>query len=185
MKQILLLDNYDSFTYNLKHYLNALGANVDVIRNDELIDDITLYDAVVLSPGPGLPKESAAMMSLISEMKGIVPILGICLGMQAIVIDYGGELYNQEIVKHGVKEKVSLGESLLFRELPDTIEVGLYHSWAVNLLESDLVVSASSIGGTIMAIEDRKNKIYGVQFHPESVLTKDGMKILKNFLELI
>ena len=185
MKQILLLDNYDSFTYNLKHYLNALGVSVDVIRNDELIHDITVYDAIVLSPGPGLPNESGAMMTLISDMKGVIPIFGICLGMQAIAIEYGGELYNQETVKHGVTEEIFLSDSSLFKGLPDTIDVGLYHSWAVDVSNSSLLVSATSGDGTIMAIEDRNERIYGVQFHPESVLTKHGLKIMENFLELI
>ena len=185
MKQILLLDNYDSFTFNLEHYLNALGASVDVVRNDEFVGDIDSYDAVVFSPGPGLPIEAGGMMSLLKEIHGKIPVLGICLGMQAIVIHYGGTLYNQKIVKHGLQESVILKHSVLFKDLPDVINVGLYHSWAVDLLRIVLKISALSSDGTIMAIEDSDKKIYGVQFHPESVLTVDGMKIMENFLDLI
>ena len=183
MQQILLLDNFDSFTYNLKHYLISLGAHVDVIRNNVETIDLDSYDKIVLSPGPGLPADAGRMMHLLEEVGGKVPILGVCLGMQAISLHLGGEIFNQEKVKHGVQEKIICGTSDLFNELPNEIEVGLYHSWAIKE-HSNYSVTARSDSNVIMAIENKKRKLYGVQFHPESVMTPNGMKILNNFLSL-
>ncbi|MBL1280233.1 MAG: aminodeoxychorismate/anthranilate synthase component II [Fluviicola sp.] len=185
MKQILLIDNYDSFTHNLKHYLEALNAHVEVVRNDEFIGDYFSYDAIVLSPGPGLPENAGTMMQLLKEVEGRIPIFGICLGMQAIALHCGGKLYNQPIVKHGVQEKIDLHASELFKNLPKKIDVGLYHSWAVKEDAGNFKITAHSESLSVMAIESVAKKMYGVQFHPESVLSPDGMEIVKNFLELI
>ncbi|MCJ8291948.1 MAG: aminodeoxychorismate/anthranilate synthase component II [Crocinitomicaceae bacterium] len=183
MQQILLIDNFDSFTYNVKHYLTSLGAQVQVVRNNVEILNLSDYDKIVLSPGPGLPADAGRVMSLIGEIGGKVPVLGVCLGMQAISLHLGGEIFNQENVKHGVQESVSCGDSELFSGLPSEIEVGLYHSWAVKE-HSNYSVTARSASGAIMAIENTEQKLYGVQFHPESIMTPNGMEILENFLRL-
>ena len=184
MQRILLLDNYDSFTYNLSHYLEGEGAMVDVVLNDQFDKStLDLYDKVVLSPGPGLPIYSGSMMEVIELSDGIRPVLGVCLGMQAIAEYLGGSLYNQKVVKHGVSENVQIHESILFRGLPEEIEVGLYHSWAVNT-EGDFNIISNSKEGVIMAIENKLKNFYGVQFHPESILTQEGKRIIENFLSL-
>lgn len=183
MQQILLLDNFDSFTYNLKHYLVGLGCSVHVVRNN--VENLLLndFDKIVLSPGPGLPDQAGIMMELIAEVDGKIPILGVCLGMQAIAEHLGGEIYNQEKVKHGVQENINCEDSILFDGLPNNIEVGLYHSWAVRE-HSKYTVTAKSDAGVIMAIENPEKKLFGVQFHPESVMTPEGRRILSNFLKL-
>ncbi len=186
MKQILLFDNYDSFTFNLKHYLEALNVEVTVVRNDEPLGDILCYDAIVLSPGPGLPKDAGNLKQLVFLAKKRVPLFGVCLGMQAIAEEYGWELYNQKVVKHGVSEVIKVKDSVLFKDLEkEEIEVGLYHSWAVNPKNDLLQISALSKNGTVMAIENSEDKIFGVQFHPESILTPSGKRILTNFLQML
>lgn len=185
MKQILLIDNYDSFTYNLKHYLEALNVDVTVVRNDEFLGNYFQYDAIVLSPGPGLPEDAGIMMQLLKEVEGKVPVFGICLGMQAIAIHCGGALYNQENVKHGVQENIELQNSDMYSGLGETMEVGLYHSWAVIKNEGDFKINAFSESKAVMGLENVAKKMYGVQFHPESILTPNGMTIVKNFLKRI
>lgn len=181
-----MLDNYDSFTYNLFHYLESLGCAVDVVRaNDFEKESIGLYDAFVLSPGPGLPNESQGMQNLISNVIGIKPILGVCLGMQAVGLELGGELFNQEMVKHGVQEIIMHNKGKLFDGMDSIIKVGLYHSWALKEGLGDYEITAKSSNGIVMALENAKMKVYGVQFHPESILTPDGKKILQNFLNRI
>ena len=184
MKQILLLDNYDSFTFNLQHYLVSLGVKVDVIRNDAEIDSLLNYDGVVISPGPGLPKEAGCLMDVLSMSKGRTPVLGVCLGMQGMCEFLGGTLYNQSEVKHGVQEVIEIDSGVLFKGLDSEIKVGLYHSWAVNENGKYKIVARSK-SNVIMAIEDIDSKFYGVQFHPESIMTKDGMRIVKNFINLL
>jgi anthranilate synthase/aminodeoxychorismate synthase-like glutamine amidotransferase len=183
LQQILLLDNFDSFTYNLKHYLTNLGNQVDVVRNNIEILNLSDYDKIVLSPGPGLPKEAGYMMDILKKVDGKVPVLGVCLGMQAIALHLDGEIYNQEKVKHGVEEKVLCSDSILFKGIPNQIKVGLYHSWAVKE-HLKYSVTARSESDVIMAIENRERKLYGVQFHPESIMTPNGIDILENFLTL-
>lgn len=185
MQHILLLDNYDSFTFNLEHLLVSLGARVDVIRNDEEIEDLFVYDRIVLSPGPGLPQDSKQMFMILESVKGEIPILGVCLGMQAIALYLNGELYNQPIVKHGVTEKVCLNQSQLYQGIPKEIEVGLYHSWAIREEVGDFIVTGVSEQNVIMSLENVELKMYGVQFHPESVMTSYGAEILANFLQVI
>ena len=184
LKHILLIDNYDSFVFNLYHSLLSLGVNVDVIRNNNNIQNLLKYDAIVISPGPGLPKDAGSLMNILHDIKGKVPVLGICLGMQAICELLGGELYNQSKVKHGVNEIIEIYSSELFVGIKSKINVGLYHSWAVD--SSGLYnVTAKSKNKIIMAIENIDYKLYGVQFHPESIMTKDGLQIIKNFIKLI
>lgn len=185
LPSILLIDNYDSFTYNLYHYLEELGATVDVCMNDSInLEGISDYDAVVLSPGPGLPEDAGELLSVIEACKGHIPVFGVCLGMQALAQDLGGEIYNQKTVKHGVHETVRIDHSALFNGLEDEIEVGLYHSWAVRPDKGDFNVTAVSLSGVVMALENKGFKFYGVQFHPESIMTPAGKTILMNFLDL-
>ena len=159
---------------------------VDVLRNDEVsLERINDYDKIVLSPGPGMPADAGMMPELITRYTGKTPILGVCLGMQGIAEYFGGRLYNQTVVRHGVSTIITTTEeSLLFRELPRQFEVGLYHSWAVTDLPNSLRVSATSQEEVIMAIECADQRIYGVQFHPESILTQCGKEILRNFVLL-
>lgn len=184
LPRILLIDNYDSFTYNLFHYLEELGADINVEKNDTVNpDQINAYDAVLLSPGPGLPSEAGKLMEVIEKCKGDIPVFGVCLGMQAIAISLGGQIYNQELVKHGVQEVINLSESVLFQGLGKRVEVGLYHSWAVRPEPGDIEITALSDTGVVMALQNQSLKMYGVQFHPESIMTPDGKVILRNFLE--
>ena len=184
MQQILLIDNFDSFTYNLEHYLIGLGVHVHVVRNNAVIVNLSDYDKIILSPGPGLPKEAGSMMDILDRADGKIPVLGVCLGMQAIAEYLGGEIYNQEIVKHGVQEEIECDDSVLFSGMPKRMKVGLYHSWAVRN-HSNYTVTAKSESGKLMGIENADRKLYGVQFHPESVMTPNGMDILKNFLKSV
>ncbi len=185
--KILILDNYDSFTYNLVQYIQEiLDQKVDVYRNDAItLDDVGNYDAIVLSPGPGLPKDAGIMPELIKRYAGKKPILGVCLGHQAIVEAFGGDLENLERVYHGIETPIQIvgGKNDLFDALPDTINVGRYHSWVAKKqdLPECIEVTAVDEKGEVMAIQHKDFKIRGVQFHPESIMTKDGKTMLKNF----
>jgi anthranilate synthase/aminodeoxychorismate synthase-like glutamine amidotransferase len=185
LQRILLLDNYDSFTFNLAHYLTNLGAHVDVVRNDAFDGNFSAYDKIVLSPGPGLPNDAGMLMQIIEDATGKIPILGVCLGMQAIALSLGGELYNLNSVKHGVQESISTSDSVLFKNLPAQIEVGLYHSWAVKSKCGNFTQTAVSSENVMMGLENADKKLYAVQFHPESVMTPTGIKILENFLGMV
>ena len=154
---------------------------MDVIRNDADVD-VSVYDKVMLSPGPGLPKDAGKMMEVIQSCAGKIPLLGVCLGMQGIGAFLGSELYNQELVKHGVQETIEIRPSVLFNGLGTEIQVGLYHSWAIHP-EGDFEVTGISKTGVVMAIENPEKRMYGVQFHPESVMTPEGRKIIASFLE--
>jgi anthranilate synthase component 2 len=183
--KVVLVDFYDSFTFNLSHYFEQLNVDVTVIRHDYLkLDELNTYDAIVLSPGPGLPKEKRNLNELLAQFVGVKPILGVCLGMQALAEHIGGSLVNQSIVKHGVQEMIHVTEhSGLFKRLPSDFRIGLYHSWKVEGLTH--LQTASTASGVCMSIEDPKKKIYGVQFHPESILTDHGLELLSNFLKLV
>lgn len=183
---VLLVDFYDSFTYNIQHYLVNIGCKVDVIREDELdVSSVYDYDCVVLSPGPGLPSEKINMFSIISLCRNSLPILGICLGMQAISEVLGGVLVNQNEVMHGRKVEVDiLKKGVLFKDFPEKINVGLYHSWKVEGLEEQFI-TAKSATGVIMAIESIDEYLFGVQFHPESILTEHGEQLLANFIQFV
>lgn len=185
--KILVIDNYDSFTYNLVHYLEDLGADVTVFRNDEFdLDEIEPFQNILLSPGPGIPDEAGLLKPLIAKFAPTKKILGICLGQQAIAEVFGGGLINLEKVYHGVSAQITiLGDDGLFRGLPDTIDVGRYHSWSAdkNLPE---VLEATSVdeNGEIMSLKHTGYNVRAVQFHPESILTPDGKKILENWMSL-
>jgi anthranilate synthase component 2 len=186
--KILLLDNYDSFTYNLFHYLEAIGCEVEVRKNTEKEEILNAqFDALVLSPGPGLPKEAGCLMEVIATFFDKKPILGVCLGMQALALHTDDFLYNLKQVKHGIAEKVSpIVPSSLTAGLPKSFSVGLYHSWAVQLKQDSvwkpILISESDV---LMAIEHSNKPIYGVQFHPESILTEYGKDLLENFVNRI
>lgn len=183
---VLIIDNYDSFTYNLAHLVKELGAAVDVLRNDQFrLEELEQYDKIILSPGPGIPEEAGLLLDVIRTYAGRKPILGVCLGEQAIGQVFGGRLTNLSEVFHGVQTPVKIVEpDYIFRGLPEVIPVGRYHSWVVDTegLPEDLVVTAISPEGQIMALKHREYDIRGIQFHPESVLTPDGKTIIKNWL---
>lgn len=184
--RILLLDNYDSFTWNLAHLLGKM-AEVDVVRNDAIsLETARRYDRIVLSPGPGLPHQAGIMPELLRELMPTHPILGVCLGMQAIVEACGGTLFNQPRVMHGVAVPCLPEEPRdpLFTALPSPFDAGLYHSWAADpaTLPPDLRITARSAEGVIMAVRHRRLDACGVQFHPESVMTPVGARIIANWM---
>ncbi len=187
--KILVLDNYDSFTYNLVQYIQEiLGHKVKVIRNDAIsLEAVNDYDVIVLSPGPGIPKDAGIMPELIQHYKGKKPILGVCLGHQAIGEAFGGKLINLSKVYHGVETMIDIQkkDDILFQKLPAEIQVGRYHSWAVRQenLPDCFEVTSIDKQGAIMSMRHKEYEIYGVQFHPESVMTPEGKQMLKNFLD--
>ncbi|MEN9444447.1 MAG: hypothetical protein RIS47_1337, partial [Bacteroidota bacterium] len=187
--KILVLDNYDSFTYNLVHYLEELtGEKVDVFRNDEIsLDDVDRYDKIVLSPGPGVPVDAGILEPLIARYAPTKSIFGVCLGLQAIGEVFGGTLVNLSQVYHGVATAISVTDTndCTFANLPQTLEVGRYHSWVVDAatLPDELAVSAVDHNGQLMAFYHKTYDVRGVQFHPESILTPTGKQMLKNWLE--
>lgn len=186
-KKILVIDNYDSFTYNLVHYLNDLNCDVDVKRNDKLtLEEVNSYEKILLSPGPGIPDEAGLLKEIIKNYAETKSILGICLGQQAIAEVFGGEIENLTKVYHGVSTEVELtnDDDVLFRDIPNKIEVGRYHSWVVsNNLPEELIVTSVDENGEIMSLKHRVLDVRSVQFHPESILTPEGKKILKNWVE--
>ncbi len=185
---ILVVDNYDSFTYNLVQYLGILGNEVRVVRNDDLsVEDVKELEPsrIVLSPGPGRPEDAGIMVEIIRRLGATVPILGVCLGHQAIAYAYGGEVGPAVRLMHGKEDKVFHNEQDIFWGIPQGFSAGRYHSLAVKVDGvPDLEVTASSSDGTIMAIRHRRQPVFGIQFHPESVLTPLGLDILRNFLAL-
>ena len=185
--RILLLDNYDSFTYNLEHYLAELHQDITVIRNDKLrLEDIEAYDAVVFSPGPGLPKDAGLMPEIILQYRDKKPMLGVCLGMQAIAESYGGKLNNMKEVYHGIATTCVMDpEDPLFYGLESENLVGRYHSWEVlEPLPEDLMATArDKEHNTLMALKHKHLPVWGVQFHPESILTPNGKHMLRNWLQ--
>lgn len=185
--KIVIIDNYDSFTYNLSHLLKELGADVDVIRNDKFeLKDLEQYDKIVLSPGPGIPSEAGLLLDVIRTYAGRKPILGVCLGHQAIGEVFGASLENLKEVYHGVQtEGTQLGNDYIFEGLPERVMMGRYHSWVVakDSVPECLEVTAMSDDGEIMAMRHRQYDIHGIQFHPESVLTPEGKTIVGNFLK--
>lgn len=188
MKKILVFDNYDSFTYNIVHALRELGVSPEVVRNDQLdLEEVEKYDKIIISPGPGIPEEAGLLMQLLGKYADKKPILGVCLGHQAISEHFGARLLNLPEVYHGVSTPVKIEkEDYLFDGLPNEFNVGRYHSWVVDrkdFPEQELEVIASDDNGMIMAIRHKKYDIRGVQFHPESVLTPEGIKILENWLK--
>ena len=186
--KVAVIDNYDSFTYNLVHYLEDLGAKVTVFRNDEFdLQELESFLKILLSPGPGIPDEAGLLKQAVKHFASTKSILGICLGQQAIGEVFGGSLINLEKVYHGVATKVTLevNDEELFKDIPTEFEVGRYHSWVVSndSFPEDLEITSKDENGQIMSIRHKKLDVKGVQFHPESVLTLHGKTILKNWLE--
>ena len=192
--KIVIIDNYDSFTYNLAHLIKELGAEVTVYRNDEpevqaLIDnaDNIEFDKIVLSPGPGIPSEAGLLLDVIRTFAGKKPMLGVCLGHQAIGEVFGGQLTNLSDVFHGVAtEGTQFGNDPIFEGLPKRIVMGRYHSWVVSKdgFPSCLEITAESDEGQIMALRHKTLDIHGIQFHPESVLTPEGKTMIGNWLKM-
>ncbi len=185
MKKILVIDNYDSFVYNLVHYLEDLNCQVTVKRNDELyLEEVEQYDKILLSPGPGIPNEAGLLKEIIKTYGHSKPMLGVCLGQQAIAEVFGGKLINLNKVYHGVATSIEVIEedSVLFKDLPKKLDVGRYHSWVVEQLPETLIPTSYDENGQIMSIKHRDFPVFAVQFHPESVLTPLGKKILENWV---
>ena len=183
----VIIDNYDSFTYNLAHLVKELGAEVDVLRNDKFeLEELEKYDKIILSPGPGIPEEAGLLLEVIRTYAGRKPILGVCLGEQAIGQAFGGKLTNLSEVFHGIQTNVKRkNKDYIFSGLPTEIPVGRYHSWVVDTdgFPEELVITAISSEGQIMALKHREYDVHGIQFHPESVLTPDGKQIVGNWLK--
>ncbi|WP_296317323.1 anthranilate synthase component II [Winogradskyella sp. UBA3174] len=186
MKKVLVIDNYDSFTYNLVHYLEELNCEVSVIRNDKLsIEDVDVFNKIVLSPGPGIPDEAGLLKEIIKVYAPTKSILGVCLGQQAIAEVFGGSLENLDAVYHGVATDITLAvdDESLFEGLDKTFEVGRYHSWVVStILPDSLEATSFDSNGQIMSLRHKVYDVKGVQYHPESVLTPNGKTILKNWV---
>ncbi len=187
--KILVLDNYDSFTYNLVHILHELGfaKQTDVIRNDQItLDAVEAYDHILLSPGPGLPKDAGIMPELIKRYAATKSIFGVCLGLQAIAEAFGGSIYNLAEVYHGIATDIAVirKDSVIFKNIPVRFSACRYHSWAAvrDSLPAELIVTADDRDAVVMALEHAKYKVYGVQFHPESILTEHGKQMILNWL---
>lgn len=183
---VLVIDNYDSFTYNLVHYLEDLDCTVTVKRNDQLtLEEVDAFDKIVLSPGPGIPDEAGLLKEIIKMYAPTKSIFGVCLGQQAIAEVFGGSLINLEQVYHGIATKIKITEDdLLFNGIPKEIEVGRYHSWVVHPeLPETLMATSFDENGQVMSLRHKTFDVSAVQFHPESVLTPHGKQILKNWLE--
>lgn len=187
-KKVLVIDNYDSFTYNLVHLVNELGREVEVWRNDKFeLSDVAQYDKIILSPGPGIPEEAGLLLDVIKEYAATKSIFGVCLGQQAIAQAFGGTLLNLGRPMHGIATPIQVldKEEILFKNCPEVINVGRYHSWVVNAegLPDCLTVTATDKDQEIMALRHKEFDVRGVQFHPESVLTDYGKEMMKNWLE--
>ena len=184
--KIAVIDNYDSFTYNLVHYLEDLGAEVTVFRNDEFeLKELESFEKILLSPGPGIPDEAGLLKEVIKTYSQTKSIFGVCLGLQAIGEVFGGTLTNLEKVYHGVATKVSKTEDdFIFNDLPNEMEVGRYHSWVISNenFPQNLIITSTDENGQIMSAKHSVYDVRGVQYHPESVLTPHGKKILENWL---
>jgi anthranilate synthase component 2 len=187
--KILVLDNYDSFTYNLVHIIRGLGYSMNIIRNDKMtLEDVKKYDKILLSPGPGIPDEAGIMKAVVKEYGPTKSIIGICLGHQGISEVYGARLFNIPKVLHGVTSTVTVVDSAdkLFKGVPAQFQATHYHSWAVvpESFTADLKITATNDDGLVMALSHHKYDVKGVQFHPESVMTPEGPKMIENWLKL-
>jgi anthranilate synthase component 2 len=189
-RNILIIDNYDSFTYNLVHLVNELGLQCEVWRNDRFeISEVDAFDKIILSPGPGIPSEAGLLLEVIEKYSPSKSIFGVCLGQQAIAEVFGGKLYNLKQPMHGIATpiKVSDKEERLFLNLPDSFKVGRYHSWVVdeNAIPDTLEITAiDEADNSVMALRHKTLDVRGVQFHPESVLTEFGKEMMQNWLSL-
>lgn len=187
-RKILMIDNYDSFTYNLVHYIEEFGAKVNVVRNDEIsINKIKKYkpDIIFISPGPCSPKEAGISVKIVKELAGKIPIFGVCLGHQSIGYAFGSEIIKAKKLLHGKTSKIYHNKKGIYKNLPNPFEATRYHSLIINkrTLPEDFEITSQTEDGTIMGILNKKLKVEGVQFHPESILTKQGKKLIKNILE--
>ena len=188
---ILLIDNYDSFTYNLYQMVGSMAPDLSVVRNDALtVDEIKAMnpDGIIISPGPGRPEDSGVCPEVIRKLKGSFPILGVCLGEQAICMEYGATVSYAKKLMHGKQSDTRIDIACpLFKGLPEVIKVTRYHSLAVveeTLKDTGLKVCGITTDNEVMAVEDRENLVFGVQFHPESIMTPEGENILRNFIEI-
>ena len=189
MKKIILIDNYDSFTFNLYHYLSSLKVHVDVIRNDKITSKEILkrkYSKIVISPGPGNPNQSGNCLKIVESLYKKIPILGVCLGHQIIGQVFGSKIIQARKLMHGKTSKITTKKNGILKNLPKTFEATRYHSLIIDKksLSSDLEITAETKDGLIMAVQHKKYNVHGVQFHPESIKTKLGIKILKNFIRI-
>lgn len=188
--KILVIDNYDSFVYNLVHYIKEITSEkLEVYRNDKIkLEEVKKYDKILLSPGPGIPNEAGICLDVIKNYADSKSILGVCLGHQTIGEAFGGQLTNLEKVYHGIETPIHIlkNDDPLFSEIPTDIRVGRYHSWVVskNKLPDELEITAEDNNGMIMGLSHKNMDVRGVQFHPESVLTKEGMQMMKNWINL-
>lgn len=183
----VIIDNYDSFTYNLAHLVKELGAEVSVVRNDQFrLSELKTFDKIILSPGPGIPTEAGLLMDVIDAYASVKPILGVCLGHQAIGEYFGGKLTNLSQVFHGIASTINItAPDYIYKELPAQVQVGRYHSWVVDNegLPDCLEVTSVSEEGQIMSLRHKQYDVRGIQYHPESVLTPEGRKIIANWLK--
>tara|TARA_B100000676_G_scaffold92387_1_gene92109 strand:- start:154 stop:723 length:570 start_codon:yes stop_codon:yes gene_type:complete len=189
MKKIILIDNYDSFTFNLYHYLSSLKVYVDVIRNDQITSKEILkkrYNKIVISPGPGNPNQSGNCLKIVKSLYKKIPILGVCLGHQIIGQVFGSKIVQAKRLMHGKTSKIMSKKTGILRNLPKTFEATRYHSLIIDKksLSKNLEITAETKDGLIMGVRHKKYNVHGVQFHPESIKTKIGIKILKNFIRI-
>lgn len=184
--KILILDNYDSFTYNIVHAVRELGERPDVVRNDKItLPEIDEYDKIIISPGPGIPSEAGILPAMLREYSSKKPILGVCLGHQAIAENFGAKLENLREVYHGVQtEAYKTADDYIFDSFAEKFPIGRYHSWIVSNdnLPEELIVTSRDSDGNIMSLCHREYDLHGVQFHPESLLTPNGIKVIESFL---
>lgn len=185
--KVLVIDNYDSFTYNLVHLMHECGAEVEVWRNDKFkIEEVEAFSKILLSPGPGIPEEAGLLLEVIRKYGATKSILGICLGQQAIAEVYGGSLFNLEKPVHGAASRIEIKEidEVLFKGVPNQFLAGRYHSWAVSEegFSAELKITATDDSGIIMALSHRNLDVRGVQFHPESILSEHGKRMMENWL---
>ena len=189
MKKIILIDNYDSFTFNLYHYLSSFKINVDVIRNDQITSNEILerkYSKIVISPGPGNPNQSGNCLKIVKSLYKKIPILGVCLGHQIIGQVFGSKIVQAKKLMHGKTSKIISKKLGILKNLPKSFEATRYHSLIIDkkTLSNHLEITAESKDGLVMGVQHKKYNVHGVQFHPESIKTKLGIKILKNFIRL-
>ena len=189
MKKVILIDNYDSFTFNLYHYLSSLKVNVDVIRNDQISSKEIVkrkYNKIVISPGPGNPNQSGNCLKIVKSLYKKIPILGVCLGHQIIGQVFGSKIIQAKKLMHGKTSKIMSKKTGVLKNLPKTFEATRYHSLIIDKksLSKDLEITAETKDGLIMGVRHKKYNVHGVQFHPESIKTNIGIKILKNFIKI-
>ena len=189
MKKIILIDNYDSFTFNLYHYLSSFKVKVDVIRNDQITSNEILkrkYNKIVISPGPGNPDQSGNCLKIVKSLYKKIPILGVCLGHQIIGQVFGSKIVQAKKLMHGKTSKIVSKKLGILRNLPKSFEATRYHSLIIDkkTLSKHLEITAESKDGLVMGVQHKKYNVHGVQFHPESIKTKLGIKILKNFIRI-